>query len=104
MPPVVPPYVIHAAGRVTGATGALNATQKGFSASVRTGAGDYLLTVGEQIDFLSEGVVGVTLRTADLTCRIVAAGDTTVQVLTRNATPAAADADFDIFVLRYNYG
>jgi hypothetical protein len=97
------PYI--AAGRITGATGAVTSPPASEGSrhwtAARTGAGDYLITFdADNAIAATERVVDYEVRTAARLIRTGAETATTLQVLTTDLMGAAADSDFGFSVSR----
>jgi hypothetical protein len=91
-----------AQGRVDAAASPAWLNRRGFSgaAPTRNGAGDYTLTLTEGVDATNIQVF-VTLEKATVGfAGYTIVSDTQIRIYTFDGTPAAADTDFSILVLR----
>lgn len=99
--PNIPSSVIlHAAGFVTGGTGALGVNAANVASVVRNGAGDYTINLGTEIDPTERVVTIQPVNAAARTPTVQAETDASLQVLTWDAGGLAGDSDFHFAVWR----
>ena len=96
------PYLILAAGKVTGATGA--GSKCSGATPARTGVGVYTLTLGQEVDSTEAVITANAVGTTDTRVAVEHTSDSVKTIRTfTGAVGTAADADFNFVMAQHSF-